>query len=79
MGQEMFPQKGGSNPAKHGLDLWIKLLGNLGNLYAAPAVRVQDGKTNDIRLLFFQNLLDSFRRFINIVPIQYFNIMVICF
>jgi hypothetical protein len=59
MRQKMFPEEGGTYAAEHHGDVWIDLFCHAGDVDAAPAVGVQDGKPHHIRPLVAQHLIDA--------------------
>jgi len=71
----MVPQKGGADAAENDFYIRVQFFGNAGDLYSAPAVGMQNGKTDDIRLFFFQRSGDPGRIFIDIVPVENLDII----
>ncbi len=77
MRQKMPPQNRGSNTTENNFNTRINLLGNSGNLYSAPAVCVKYGKAYHMCFFFSQYFFYFFRRPVDVMPVQYFNIVII--
>ena len=70
MGQKMFPEKGGPHAAENHGCVWIDLFDHAGDVDAAPAVGMQDRKTDHIRLLVAQQLIDAVGGFSQVVAVE---------
>ena len=66
----MFPEKGGPHAAENHGCVRIDLLDHAGDVDAAPAVGMQDRKSDYIRLLVAQHLIDAVGSFAQVVAVE---------
>jgi hypothetical protein len=69
MGQEMLPQKGGGDAAENDFYARIDLFGDPGDVDAAPAIGLENGKSDDIGRVLYQDTFDRFGGFMDAAPV----------